>query len=399
MIKKSLMILLFLSLSLSLLYSSSLLYSMSSQLFSVYSDFSEHSITTSAFAQSTSNNKSIENNNSNNNSNITSPDFRTYVNPSSGISLQYPSAWEAIELKTSMSKTPSGSLALLLSPLENASDTYREKLLVSMQNLGSKNMTLDEYTQHSINEYRNQSNNNNKIHIIESSPTTLSGNPAYRIVFTESFEGHQLKKMQIWSIINNKVYLIIFSAEESKYDSHLPDVLKTFNSFKIFNPMVTTANLNHQQQQNLTYEDFGINLQYPASWIKVQHSLPLLSFRNNFTFFFVEFISRPPTSPPSTINLGMHNLPSKNIELAQYSANIINFITKNGGKLVETANTKVGGNLAQKVVYILGNSTKIMYVWTIKGDKAYHFIYRSNVKNYQADLSTVNSMLNSIQLK
>ena len=83
--------------------------------------------------------------------------------------MQYPSAWEAIELKTSMSKTPSGSLALLLSPLENASDTYREKILVSMQDLSSKNMTLDEYTQRSINEYRNQSNNNNKIHIIESS--------------------------------------------------------------------------------------------------------------------------------------------------------------------------------------------------------------------------------------
>ena len=397
----------FLSLSLSLL-SSSLLYSLSSQLLSLHSDFSPHAIATPAFGQSTSN-KTIENNK------ITIPIFRTYVNPSFGIGLQYPSAWEAIELKTITSQRPSGSIALLLAPLENASDTYREKILVSLQDLSSKNMTLNEYTKRSINEYRNQTNSNNKIHIIESSPATLSGNPAHRIVFTESFEGHQLKKMQIWSIANNKVYLVIFAADESRYDKYLPDVLKTITSFKI-NPMTTTTSTSAPgetkiknatrtaatstiHQQNLTYDDFGIRLQYPASWIKVQHGLPPSSLRDNFTFFFVEFLSRPPPSPPSTINLGVHNLPSQNIQLERYGASIINFISKNGGMLIETTDTKVGGNPAQKVVYTLGNSTKIMYSWTIKGDKAYHFIYRSSIANYPSGLSTINAMVNSVKFK
>jgi uncharacterized protein (DUF1330 family) len=420
-IKKSFTVLLFLSLSLSIF-----LFSISSHPVSLpssyHSDFSQAS-TTPAFAQSASNtNKSVKENN-----NFTNPSFRTYTNPSFGISLQYPSTWAAIELKTSISKIPSGSLALLLPALENSSDTYREKILVSLQDLGSKNMTLDEYTQRSINAYLNQSNNN-KIHIIESSTaaTTLSGNPAHKIVFTESFVGHHLKKMQIWSIVNsNKVYLLIFSAEESKYNSYLPDVMQIFRSFRIFKPMTTTttttkaeatnatratatANLNQQQQQNLTYEDFGIKLQYPASWIKVQHGISPLAaaaFRNNhFTFFFVEFISRHgPTPPLSTVNLGIRNLlPSQNIQLAQYSASIMDFISKNGGKLVETgaADTKVGGNNpAQKVVYTLGNSAKIMYLWAIKGDKAYHFVYRSTIADYPVDLSAVNAMLNSIQFK
>jgi len=221
--------------------------------------------------------------------------------------------------------------------------------------------------------------------------------------------------MQLWSVVNNnKVYLAIFSAEESKYDRYLPEVLHTFNSFRIFKPIATittatkltnatTANL---QQQNLPYEEFGISLQYPASWIKVQQSLlpqaASLFANHRFTFFFVEFISKSSPSPPprSTINIGIHILPSNNnIQLAQYGASILNFISKNGGKLIETGDTKVGGNPAQKIVYTLGNSAKIMYLWTIKGDKAYHFVYRSSILNYPTDLSAINAMLNSVQFK
>ena len=400
------------SLSLSLLLSP-LLYSLSSssQLQQLVLSSFTGSAPAIAFAQVSNSNSSVENNN-----NSASFSFRTYVNPPFGISLQYPASWQAIELKTSASKTPSGSLALLTDPLENASDTYHEGILVGMQDLGSKNTTLDQYTQRSINAYLNQSNNNSsKIHIIESTAAAnLSGNPAHKILFTESFGGRQLKKMQLWSVVNNnKVYLAIFSAEESKYDRYLPEVLHTFNSFRIFKPIATittatkltnatTANL---QQQNLPYEEFGISLQYPASWIKVQQILlpqaASLFANHRFTFFFVEFISKSsPSPPPSTINIGIYNLPSNNnIHLAQYGASIINFISKNGGKLIETGDTKVGGNPAQKIVYTLGNSAKIMYLWTIKGDKAYHFVYRSSILNYPTDLSAINAMLNSVQFK
>jgi hypothetical protein len=48
--------------------------------------------------------------------------------------------------------------------------------------------------------------------------------------------------MQLWSVVNNnKVYSAILSAEESKYNSYLPEVLQTFNSFRIFKPIANTT--------------------------------------------------------------------------------------------------------------------------------------------------------------
>ena len=127
-----------------------------------------------ALASNTSNNTSIMGQINN----ITN--FRTYENPVFGISMKYPAVWGAVELKSSPVDTnfPGSSIALFTAPLENATDTFREKALLSIQdftstgNTSAMNMTLDIYTNSSLNGYRNISDSAS---ILESNATTLSG--------------------------------------------------------------------------------------------------------------------------------------------------------------------------------------------------------------------------------
>ncbi len=135
-----------------------------------------------------------------------------------------------------------------------------------------------------------------------------------------------------------------------------------------------------------------ISLKCPSSWIKAQHGIPL-SNGNNSTFCFVEFVSLH-----NVVNLGAQNITSKNFSIPVYSGSIIDLISKNGGQMLETSDMRIGESDAHKIIYTLGDSSKIMYLWTIKGDKAYHFIFKSNVAEYDQCLSIVNPMLASSKI-
>src|SRR5919109_1163943 len=89
--------------------------------------------------------------------------LRTYGNIAFGVSMQYPAVWGAVELKSSPldNRFPGSSIALFTAPLENATDTYREKVLLSIQDFSSAgnasagNMTLERYTNGSLSSYKN----------------------------------------------------------------------------------------------------------------------------------------------------------------------------------------------------------------------------------------------------
>ena len=66
--------------------------------------------------------------------------------------------------------------------------------------------------------------------------------------------------------------------------------------------------------------------------------------------------------------------------------------------MLETSDIRIGESNAHKIIYTLGDSSKIMYLWTIKGDKAYHFIFKSNVAEYDQGLSTVNPILATLKI-
>ena len=103
-------------------------------------------------------------------------------------------------------------------------------MLIGVQNLLPSRMTLQDYTKSTLNSYRNQSDT---IKILESSPTTLGGQPAHRIVYTDdTVKGNKLKNIQVWTVINNsKAYVVTFTSEESKFADYLPEAFKYIQFF------------------------------------------------------------------------------------------------------------------------------------------------------------------------
>ena len=151
----------------------------------------------------------------------------TYANSAHGVSVKYPQLWT----KTETLDPITGSLATFMAPVQvNNSDVFQENLRIIVQNLAGKNVTLAEYTQTSIEEIKLFSPD---AEIVEQRNTQLANEPAHQVVYTGKEEGYTLKHLQIWTIKDNKVYIITYTAELNKYSDYLKTVQKMINSFEI----------------------------------------------------------------------------------------------------------------------------------------------------------------------
>jgi eukaryotic-like serine/threonine-protein kinase len=141
--------------------------------------------------------------------------FNLYENPIYGIKIQYPSNWGRLDLSFLQD-----SADIDFYPLSDTSLAKNLKILV--KNLPLHNMTLEEYTSTQINPTEEN--------LLESNTTTLSGIPGYKIVFT-NVAG--LKTMQVWTIKDDKAYIITYVAKEEDYEKDLQIVQKMIDSFEI----------------------------------------------------------------------------------------------------------------------------------------------------------------------
>jgi len=316
--------------------------------------------------------------------------IRNYVNPVFGISSEYPSTWSAFELNSRFKDNVTYGVALLRAPLENASDKYAEAVRFGMQKFKLNNVTLDAYTSAILNAYKNATG----IKILDSSPTTLAGQPAHRVVYTDDrIKDIKLKKMQVWSVLNNsKAYVITFGSEESKYDDYLPQVQNIMNSLKI-----TGGSDNPQEQRNLIFDDpmFGVKLQYPSSWTKIQLGQPP---RSNIDLVGAFLHQDNKNTSISRIGIAVQPLRSQDVKLDQYTSNQLNAIKRVNATGIGDHETNIAGNPAHDAVFTL-NGTKVMQIWTLKGDKAYILAYQASPNEYNKNLPTFQRMVDSLEIK
>ena len=107
----------------------------------------------------------------------------------------------------------------IYSPLNNASDRYYDNIRVFVNN---SNMTLkgllkqDQSSLKQLNDFR----------VLRETNTSLSGNPAYDVVYTFTVKDGQQnhKSERITSIINNKSYIILLDSTVEKFDSYVPSL-------------------------------------------------------------------------------------------------------------------------------------------------------------------------------
>jgi hypothetical protein len=153
----------------------------------------------------------------------------SYTDPSSGITFQYPSSWEVRDVDPSLRPADTISATRLLPPGQN--DTgFIDNVVVSVN--GVSNITLGQYTEGVLAQYNNLSG---AITITQSGPFTLGGNPAHGIEYLESHPNQPLKKMQVWSIVGDRVYIVTYAADESEFPQYLADVQAIIESLQISN--------------------------------------------------------------------------------------------------------------------------------------------------------------------
>jgi hypothetical protein len=141
--------------------------------------------------------------------------FKLYENPTYGIQIQYPSDWGRLDLSFLQN-----SADIDFYPLSDTS--LAKNLKIQVKNLPFHNMTLEEYTNTQINPTEEI--------LLESNTTTLADIPGYKIVFA-NIAG--LKTMQVWTIKDDKAYIITYVAKEEDYENDLQNVQKMIDSFEI----------------------------------------------------------------------------------------------------------------------------------------------------------------------
>jgi PDZ domain-containing protein/photosystem II reaction center protein PsbP len=153
--------------------------------------------------------------------------FKTYTNPIYKLSLTYPVNWKISRPQTF--EAGRYGFESFFSPYRNTSQTIPGQVILSIMNF-SHNIPLKEFT-----------NINNKdlmeledFKLLKSNSTLLAQEPARAITYnyTESETGDPVKSMEIWTVKDDKAYILTYAAEPSDYDSYLSIAEKMINSFK-----------------------------------------------------------------------------------------------------------------------------------------------------------------------
>jgi hypothetical protein len=150
--------------------------------------------------------------------------IQTYSNSAFGIRMQYPSNWLKQDLL-------SNSTSVFYVVFKIPADKPLGLLSISGANYKSSNATLDAL----VNVRKNQLNHTaNVLHLNSSTPATLAGNPAHKIVFTTvSPQGIKFQAMQLISVVGNKSYFITYAVPAAYYATYLPAVQATISSIEI----------------------------------------------------------------------------------------------------------------------------------------------------------------------
>jgi serine/threonine-protein kinase len=148
----------------------------------------------------------------------------SYDNTAQGIKIKYPDNWTKQEESNAITK----EVVQFISPKESDADKFQERLIVTVE--PTSNKTLDEYTKLSKQEILNLDKN---AKIAEEGESTLAGKSGYRVVYTTKEGNQEFKKLNVWTMKNDKAYLITYEAEAGKYDQFLPVVEKMIKSLEV----------------------------------------------------------------------------------------------------------------------------------------------------------------------
>ena len=148
--------------------------------------------------------------------------FLIYDDPIYKIKLDYPSNWKPVEQEQ--------TIVAFISPQKNLDDVFKENVNLVMNDLSLQNTTLEEYSGLLETQLKQIYPD---MEIVEYGSTILSNNRAQKIVYTVTVGTNSLKVLQIFTIKDQLLYVLTFTAEKSSYAEYLGSVQKMIDSFGI----------------------------------------------------------------------------------------------------------------------------------------------------------------------
>jgi serine/threonine-protein kinase len=139
-----------------------------------------------------------------------------YSNPTFGIRTEYPADWGRLDL----SFLQNDSADIDFYPLDDPSGSIHIRIQIETIPQ-AQNMTIEQYSNAKINSTEGQ--------ILESNSTALAGLPAREIVFTNG----GLENTQVWTIKDDRVYTITYTAPEEDFQNDLQVAQRLIESFQI----------------------------------------------------------------------------------------------------------------------------------------------------------------------
>jgi len=151
--------------------------------------------------------------------------FLTYNNPDENIRIKYPLNWEILE------PDESGLIVILQSPQQGTEDSFLENVLIVRGGKVNSQQNLEGYAETIIDQI-NSLENDTEFVLVDSSKTVLSGIPTYKIEYTTKFNEMNFKKSAWIMAIDDKYYVIFYTAQFTSHSTYIPIVQKIIESFE-----------------------------------------------------------------------------------------------------------------------------------------------------------------------
>jgi serine/threonine-protein kinase len=147
--------------------------------------------------------------------NTTTSSTTTTYTSSKGYSITYPSDWSKPQEQSN------GSLVIFTTPANNETENLNVQVITrdTLENVTKEGTSIAQ--------------ENDDFKQIEATNTTLAGLPAYKIVYTATIDGNQLKVLQTWTVKDGKAYIITYKGAPANYDTYLSAAQKMIDSFQI----------------------------------------------------------------------------------------------------------------------------------------------------------------------
>ena len=154
--------------------------------------------------------------------------FSEYTNSNYQIKIRYPEAWSVKALEDPIT----GEVVVFYSPKENESDIFLEKIFITVEELPDDINNLNEYV-NIILTARIINNPEYNVSISHQEETKLSNQLAQEIVYSRQINNVSVRQLEIYTVSNDRVYILTYIAERSKYYKFLKMAKKTIKSLEI----------------------------------------------------------------------------------------------------------------------------------------------------------------------